>query len=114
MLLSLMSYPAVVACFMTDIPLYKIPGPRLVLIVVGLFFLALFSGGFYWDKYMLPGMLGPWVIETPGKYLVMLAFLLFAIVAIGSATPLSKYSKVITTLLYAGLFSFALGGLVLA
>jgi len=48
--------------------------------LIALFFLGMFVGGFYWKGYIFPTMNGPWDVSTPGTYLVMIAFLLFSII----------------------------------
>jgi hypothetical protein len=96
-----------------DIPLYKLPGPRLAMILVGLFFFSLFIGGFYWESYIFPTLSGSWEVSTPGKYFVMAAFLLFSMVAIGVATPLFRYKRFLTYSVYAGLILYGIGTFVL-
>jgi hypothetical protein len=98
----------------SDIPLYKIPGPRLVLILIGLFFFGLFVGGFYWETYFIPTMHGRLVVAAPGKYLVMAAFLLFSFVATAYATPLCHYKKFLTYTIYTGFILYIVGSLVLS
>lgn len=95
------------------IPIYKMPGPFLVMLLVGLFFFGLFIGGFYWNEYVFPGIYGPDVISGPSKYLVMAAFLLFSAVVFSIMIPtcVRRCKRFLFLLILTGIILFTIGNI---
>ena len=85
-------------------------GPRIVLALVGAFFLVVFVGGFYWDSYVLPARMGPWVVHSPGKYFLMIAFLIGSFIF--AAVFLLRFKKLYEVLSIAGFVLFVAGAFV--
>jgi len=92
----------------------KLVGPKIIFVLVGVFFFSLFFGGFYWNSYNLPTMHGYWQVNVPGKYLVMLSFLLFSILSISLSIfiPIIK-SRLFKYSVYTAMLSFLVGSLIL-
>jgi len=91
----------------------KLIGPKIIFVLVGVLFFFLFIGGFYWDSYKLPTMHGFWQVNVPGKYLVMISFLLISILSISISVfvPLIK-SRLFQYSVYTAILSFLFGSLI--
>ena len=87
-------------------------GPRIVLALVGLFFLGVFVGGFYWEDYVLPARMGPWVVHPPGKYLVMMSFFIGSFIFLSATLCLLKFRKLYEVLSLTALALFLAGAFV--
>lgn len=87
-------------------------GPRIVMALVGLFFLAVFIGGFYWESYVLPARMGPWVVDAPGKYMLMISFFMVSFIFLSAALFLYRYKKLYQVFGLAAFALFVAGALV--
>lgn len=87
-------------------------GPRIVMALVGLFFLAVFIGGFYWESYVLPARMGPWMVDAPGKYLLMISFFITSFIFLSATIFLLKFKKLYEVLSIAALAFFVAGAFI--
>jgi hypothetical protein len=87
-------------------------GPRIVLALVGLFFLGMFIGGFYWEDYILPARSGPWVVHAPGKYLMMISFFIGSFIFLSAALFLLKFRRLYEILSLTAFALFVAGAFV--
>jgi len=87
-------------------------GPRIVLALVGLFFLGVFIGGFYWESYVIPARSGPWVVHPPGKYLVMISFFIGSFIFLCAALFLLRFKKLYEVLSLTAFALFVAGAFV--
>ena len=90
---------------MTEFGFAETLGPRIVLALVGVFFLGIFIGRFHWESYVLPARSGPWLVHPPGKHLVMISFFITSFIFLSATVFLLRFKKLYEVL---GLIAFVL------